>query len=221
MKNMLKLCTRGDYMIKLLNKYKLIWVALGILVISFFITYSKFYKESTSQIVEELSWDTYVATGLPKTSETTPSFENISEKFPVYICGAIEQSGVYYVEEGAILNELVSLAGGLTIQADPTYVNLAKELKANEKIYITKIGEKIDKNTNSYENGEYENELININEASVALLDSLPGIGESRAKQIIDYREANGSFSNIEDIKKVPGIGDKIFDSLKDLIRIE
>ncbi|MGL6173615.1 MAG: helix-hairpin-helix domain-containing protein [Cellulosilyticaceae bacterium] len=208
-------------MIKLLSKYKLVSITLGIVIMSCLITYNKFDKESTAQIVNELSWDTYVETGLPKNLETTPSLENISEKFPVYICGAVEQPGVYYVEKGSILNELVALAGGLDAEADPIYINLAKELKANEKIYVTKVGEKIDKTTNSYENGEYENELINLNEASLTLLDSLPGIGESRARQIIDYREANGPFSKIEDIKKVPGIGDKIFDSLKDFIRIE
>lgn len=159
---------------------------------------------------------------------------------PIYICGEVENPGVYYVKTTAIVNEVIQLSGGFTASANQTAINLASPIVANEKIVIPKIGEEIDKLMDSYDNiGRYEassqtksdgqtnkeqalatSGSININVAGKEQLMTLPGIGEVKAAAIIAYREEVGGFSSKEELKNVSGIGDKTYEKLETLITI-
>ena len=123
--------------------------------------------------------------------------------------GAIRLPNVYTVKEGTILYELINLAGGFDINADTSSVNLALVLKENQMIQIPY--KKLDNEMSS-------SSLININTATKEELCTLPGIGSAKATNIINYRTNNGYFITIEDLKKVSGIGEELFNKVKEYI---
>ncbi|MCX7950703.1 MAG: helix-hairpin-helix domain-containing protein [Clostridiales bacterium] len=136
----------------------------------------------------------------------------------VYICGEVNKPGVYKMVDGDRVNDLIKAAGGFTNKADLESVNLAIKLKDEDYIKIpSKI---ILENTSEVLTNTQTNKQgkININTAGIEELKTLPRIGDSIAKRIIDYRNKNGRFKRIEDIKNVSGIGEKMFENIKDLI---
>lgn len=155
----------------------------------------------------------------------------IPEKITVYVCGAVRAPGVYELEADCRINAAVEAAGGFSEEADTEYVNLAARLQDGVKLQIPTVdetsGDVADK-VNSFDPGTNETNnnsdnsggLININTADKESLKTLPGIGDGIAGRIIEYREKNGSFRNIEDIMNVTGIKDKLFSKFKDRITV-
>ncbi|MDU4750099.1 MAG: helix-hairpin-helix domain-containing protein [Clostridium butyricum] len=141
----------------------------------------------------------------------------------VEIKGQVKKPDVYTIDENSIINDLIDLAGGVTENADLSNINRAKKLQNHEMIYIA---DKNDSNNDypqatNMENGSMDNEiLVDINTATTDKLKTLNGIGDSKAKSIIEYREQNGGFKNIEEIKNVTGIGDKMFEKIKESITV-
>ena len=135
----------------------------------------------------------------------------------VHVCGAVKQPGVVMLAEGSRALDAVDAAGGFTLDAMQDYVNLAAVVLDGEKLYIPTQEETKDFVVKT----EPEDGLINLNTADKSLLCTLPGIGESRATQIIAYREANGRFKSIEEIMKVAGIKESTFSKLKNLITVK
>jgi len=144
----------------------------------------------------------------------------IKEGLAVDIAGAVVRPGVYQLSSNSRVNDLLVACGGLTQWANQRFVerdlNRARLISDGEKIYIPYIGEEITAVVLSGRSGS----KININKAAVGKLESLPGIGFAYASAIIEYRQDKGSFSSIEEIKNVPGIGEKTFEKIKDLITI-
>lgn len=143
----------------------------------------------------------------------------------VHIMGAVAHPGVYELDEGSRIVDAIAAAGGESADADLERINLAKILHDEMQVKIPREGENVDKTEASVQNNEYEavggSALININTAGKSEIMSLPSIGEVTAGNIIAYREANGSFKSVDDIKKVNRIGEKTFEKIKDLITIE
>ncbi|MBP5494555.1 MAG: helix-hairpin-helix domain-containing protein [Lachnospiraceae bacterium] len=136
-----------------------------------------------------------------------PSFDEKKEAAGcVYICGAVENAGIYEFKEGARLYELIKEAGGLDEEADADAINLAMEVKDGEQIRIPYIGETLSMT---------EEKLVDINKADLNELCSIPGIGEARATAIIEYRESCGGFKEIEELKNISGIKDATFNKIK------
>ena len=131
----------------------------------------------------------------------------------VYINGAVRQPGVYQVDGGDRLADVVTLAGGLTEDADPTRVNLALLVKDEAHFYIPRPGEPLP--TPSLGTAR-----VNINTASAEELQTLYGIGEQKASDILEYRQQNGPFLRVEDLLKVNGIGSKTLEDLRELITV-
>ena len=143
----------------------------------------------------------------------------------VYVCGAVEKPDVYRVDKGSRLFEVIELAGGFTPEADRAYLNLARNVADGEQIVVYTVEETAKGIAPVQENGtpgtsNADSGLVNINTASLKELTGIPGIGETRAQAIIDYRDKNGSFKSIEEIKKVDGIKDGLFSKIKDYITI-
>lgn len=146
----------------------------------------------------------------------------------VDVNGAVKKPGIYQLNEGMRVNDAIDAAGGFTedVNADyvSKYINKARILHDEEKLYIPKIGDdvtSIEENIiNSDENVNASSSKININTATKNQLITLKGIGETFAQRIIDYRK-DKQFNNIEDIKNVKGIGDKTFEHIKDYITIK
>lgn len=121
---------------------------------------------------------------------------------------------------GDRIDDAIRAAGGLTVDADKSKINLAIKLTDEMKIHIYKKGESHSESINSLNNSNSNNKLVNINTASKEELCKLPGIGENKAKLIIEYREKH-KFTKIEDITKVSGIGKKTFEKIKNDITVE
>lgn len=145
----------------------------------------------------------------------------------VYINGEVKNPGVFKLKQGSIIDDLVKAAGGLTQQANiGTKVNLAKKLKDEDYIYIDKILQGNDQNvkvnvsSSNAVSAINSDGKVNINIASMEELDKLPGVGPVTAQKILDYREKNGEFNSIEDLKNIQGIGDKTLDKFRDNIDI-
>lgn len=208
-------------MIKLLNKYKILGLPILIIVLTLIVNWKPIRLESNASTPVNMEWDPQIQIVEESNALIEEKIIKEIKEIPIYICGQVNNPGVYYVLDNALLYELIDLAGGFTEEADPEGINLARQVVSNEKIVVPKQGEKIDKTINSYENVEYGKRLININTAIESELEDLPGIGAVKAKQIVEYRTSNGVFKTPEEIKNVPGIGDKTFNSLKDMITIE
>lgn len=166
-------------------------------------------------------------TSFEKSSLLDENLITESEKIKVYITGEINNPGVIEIEEGERVEDLVNKAGGVTNNADLSKVNLAYKLEDGQKVYIPNKNENFENEIISTENGENviqemksssKSGKININSASIEKLCELPGVGEAMAEKIIMYREENGKFNSIEDLKNVSGIGEKKYESLKDFI---
>ena len=165
----------------------------------------------------------------------------------VYVCGAVRSPDVYVLEEDMRVVDAVAAAGGFTDDAGTDYLNLAEPVNDGQKIYIPTTVEieealsegaglygslvNITTNTPGIESGSDGNNpsqsdalqpdsegKVDINSADKATLMTLPGIGESKADKIIDYRQQNGGFSSIEDIMLVGGIKEGLFNKVKDRI---
>lgn len=221
------------------------------LVFSFFICLCLFlscYTIFISQDIEDESTQDLLVS-----QEEEEIKEEIPSKQYVDIKGAVLSPGVYEVEEGTIINDVINLAGGFTEDADQNGINLSKKVEDEMVIYIytkkeissndsTKntsnshtsctstsynINDCVEKTesiiTNKESNEKEETEksgIVNINTASQSELMTLSGIGDTKAKAIIDYRNTNGAFKKIEDLLNVNGIGDAIFEKIKDYITI-
>jgi competence protein ComEA len=151
----------------------------------------------------------------PTTEPATPTPATIN----VYVTGAVNKPDVYALPLNAIVKDAIAAAGGATAEADLERLNLATRLADQMEVYVPRQGEAAP----SPPNGSAPDspaEKININTASVEELDKLPGIGPAIAKAIIDYRAKNGPFKQIADINDVKGIGDALFEKIKDQITV-
>ena len=160
----------------------------------------------------------------------------------VHICGAVSAPGVYELPAGSRIIDAVEAGGGFLPEAEEACCNLAEEIVDGCQIYIMtktescadgqtekKAGiqtspdsnmQTTDRNVRSNSATALENGLVNLNTADIAALMTLPGIGESRAKAIISYREQHGAFAQIEDIMKISGIKQAAFSKIKDKITV-
>jgi len=155
-------------------------------------------------------------------------------KLIIDISGAVVNPGVYELVSGDRLIDVLRLCGGLSAEADRDWmevnINKARLVRDGEKIYIPKVSETLANLQFSNSNLQNNNEdnsvlgsqtgLVDINRAGVDELDKLPGIGPALAGRIIDYRDKNNGFVSIEEIKLVSGIGDKVYENIKDLITV-
>jgi competence protein ComEA len=168
-------------------------------------------------------------------SLTATQTDNLAsqELVSVYVTGFVEHPGVYTVQVGKRIDDVVAMAVPKN-GADLAKINLAAKVSDEMMIYVPKEGEEqpslgsgkvgvssgVTGNSAASSSSTSVSSLININTADAGQLDSLPGIGPTLAQRIIDYRQANGPFKTIDEIKNVSGIGDKKFEDIKGLITV-
>lgn len=164
--------------------------------------------------------------------------DDINSNFYVDVKGAVKDPGVYLASEGERVIDAIEKAGGLKKNANTDNINLSKRL-VSEMVVVVYTDNEIKKGKKSLEcdtkcecevieiNNCIESETkviqgdkVNINKASIEELMTLSGVGESKAKAIIEYRGENGNFKSIEEIKNVSGIGESLFENIKDWITI-
>ena len=174
---------------------------ITILIILLLIIYNFFIKKDK---IEEFSYNDIL---VEKEQEDILIEESINIK--VYVTGEVNNPGVIELPEGSRIEDAINLSGGITNLANLSEVNLAYTQ------YISvENGEKV------IENGKSNSSKVNINRGDINELKNLPGVGEALAQRIITYRNENGKFKNVEDLKNVSGIGEKKYDSLKEYIDV-
>ena len=172
-----------------------------------------------------------------KEEEEEQKEDSEDKKIVVDIKGMVASPGVYEVSSTARVNDVITMAGGLLDGADTSLINLAKIVVDEMTIIVyskeevtEKLKEEIcvcecplitnDACINDSLSSVKEGTLININTATKEELMTISGIGEAKADDIIKYRESNGNFKSIDEIKNVSGIGDSLFEKIKDYITV-
>ena len=225
------------------HKKEIILACLGLVLLlvigSFFI-----YKNYTAENKEEKNIVLNTKKDIKKDEE-----EEEEVYYQVDIKGEVINPGIYTVKEGSRVIDVIRLAGDLTEVADTSVLNLSKKVK-DEMVIIVYSYDEVENFTETKEKEEIEQEAclsqngiqndacikdstddtssssvvisgkISLNTATLDELMTLPGIGEAKAQSIIEYREEVGAFQNIEELKEVSGIGDAIFDQIKENITI-
>lgn len=221
---------------KIIRKLKYPITIICIIVIIVYIIYSR-------HVLEKNKFDNIDITSnidIVETKEEEIKDEII--KYTIDIKGAVKKPGVYKINSNSTINDAINEAGGLTKDADTSLINLAKKI-TDEMVIIVYTKEEV-KNSNivntvikvvekecvcpNIENdgclnneitdnitNKEDNNLININTATKEELQTINGIGESKANNIIKYRETNGNFKSIEEIKNVDGIGETLYETIK------
>ena len=157
-------------------------------------------------------------------SDEDVSASSVSETVAyVDISGEVNKPGVYKVTSETRLFEVIEMAGGLTENADPDSLNRAEKVTDGQKVIVLSYeaaaeSRSSSSSSSSYSSSSDNSDKININTADSSELQTIPGIGPSKAQSIITYREQNGYFSSTEDIMEVTGIGQKTYASIKDYI---
>ena len=165
---------------------------------------------------------TSIAGAVQGTSTTAPSSATAPDVVVVYVAGAVEVAGVYRLDADARVDEAIRLAGGPAADADLDVVNLAAIVLDGSRIYVPRVGESVrpeltptgpvDTAANS------QPVVVNVNVATAAELDELPGVGPATAAAIVTERERHGPFLSADDLDRVPGIGPAKLDALRDLV---
>ena len=222
-------------MIDLKNKkfIGLVIITIIIFIVSIFLYKQKssnaFKEEYMTEIFEEESNDNMEYTETLEEDTTIINEDSIDRnKIIVEIKGEVAKPDVYQLEEGSIIKDLIDMAGGVTEEADLSRINRAEELLNHELIIIGNINDETEssvvQNNSTYSsngnNSDKVSTLININTADLEQLKEITGIGNIKAQSIIDYREANGGFKSLEELKNVDGIGDKTFEKIKEQITL-
>lgn len=204
-----------------MEKQKIIKIVVILIVGCFAIVYYFLRNSKSSEYENILTSEVIVS--------NTSNHEEIKEtsKIKVYVTGEVNSPGVIELEEGSRIEDAIQGAGGIKAEANLKQINLAYEVEDGEKIYIPNLSEETEEaeETKTSEGNQVStsnsNGKVNINKASETELTAVLGIGASTAQKIITYRDENGKFKTIEDIKNVSGIGDSKYNSMKDFICVK
>lgn len=208
-----------------IKEHKL-YLFIGVLLL---LVFSYVYFTYSMPVEEELQEDWLLLNQVENEKEGDLESSSSEPEEPmimmVDIKGEVLNPGVYEVREGDRIINLIEKAGGLTKEADSIGVNFALKLSDEMAVYIPKKGEATevvgDLIRNGSPNSEAGGSKVNLNLATASDLETLPGIGPAKSAAILEYRETNGSFKSIEDLKSVSGIGDKTYEKLSSLITVK
>ncbi|PFA64470.1 competence protein ComEA [Bacillus sp. AFS015802] len=204
----------------IIEKYRTILVTLMICAV-FLIAY--ILKNASHPPAEETLATT---TAVAVEKEVKPEAAEIERREKVYVDvkGEVVNPGLYEVGQGDRLKFVIDRAGGFTKDADQKLMNLAVRVTDEMMIYVPKIGEMdmpLEIQSSSPQEADSGQEKLNLNTASQAEFETLPGIGPSKAATFVQHREENGPFTSIEEITNIPGIGEKTFEKLKEHIFVQ
>lgn len=179
---------------------------------------SAFASPPTAQVVLPTGPPAAAMTAAPASATATPA------TIFVHVLGAVRRSGLFEVRAGARVMDVIAAAGGLTAEADQAGVNLARPVSDGEQVYVPTVGETrapppgasavSGTGTGGTAASGDAPAIVNLNTATAAELETLPRIGPAMAQRIIDYRDANGRFAAVDDLRNITGIGDKTLEAL-------
>lgn len=173
--------------------------------------------------VDTTMWE---ETSLTTTAEvaTDATKERAETMIYVDIKGAVKVPGIYQLKNQQRIWDALALAGGVSEEADTTQVNYAQKVKDQMIIYVPKKGESEPQSLETLQESapaqQNQEEKINLNTATEAELQTISGIGAKKAQEIIRFRDEQGPFKTVEELKNVPGIGEKTVERLKDMLTV-
>jgi len=135
----------------------------------------------------------------------------------VHVSGAVRSPGLYVLPTGSRVVDAVAAAGGFADDADRSAVNLARVISDGEQLPVPRVGESMEQSSGAQTAADSR---VNLNTADAAELEELPRIGPALAERIVAWRDDNGRFTSVDDLLAVPGIGDKMLASLRDLVTV-
>ena len=153
----------------------------------------------------------------------------VESRIYVHICGAVKKPGVYQVDTGSRIYDLIKMSGGLKKNAAGDYINQAEQVTDGQRIYIPTFHEVKSTTPEEYvqekqntvsQTEEKKSGLININTAEAEELMTLPGIGQAKADSIIEYRTQNGKFKSIEDLMNITGIKEGVYNRISSYVTV-
>lgn len=202
---------------KIVVQYKFPLIVIGILVVAFYL-----FVQSNDEINDSNEFSNSLVEKDSEKSQEENGTNNEITRMVVDVKGEVMNPGIYEASTDERIQDLITRAGGFRKKADQSKVNLAQKIKDEMVIYVPKIGDKTsDISINPTSDSSNDTGKVNINNATSEQLQTISGIGPSKAAAIIEYREKQGLFKGIEDIKNVTGIGDKTFEKLKDSITVD
>ena len=180
-----------------------------------------FYLNPSPSSVDSVSLDRYVENEYEVTE--IEGRENVEEQVKHYIVdvkGQVRFPGVYEVEEHLRVHDVIQLAGGFLEMANETAINLAQKISDEMVIYVPHLDEEINNTSTDAWSPSQDEKKVSLNQATVGELETLPGIGPSKAAAIINYREEFGKFKSIDELTNVSGIGEKTLEKLRDSLEL-
>ena len=176
-----------------------------------------FYLNQSTSSIDSVSLDRYVENEREVTE--IEEIENVEEQVNHYIVdvkGQVKFPGVYEVEEHLRVHDVIQLAGGFLEMANETAINLAQKISDEMVIYVPHLDEEINNTSTDAWSPSQDEKKVSLNQATTGELETLPGIGPSKAAAIIKYREEVGTFQSIDELTNVSGIGEKTLEKLRD-----
>lgn len=158
---------------------------------------------------------TEIPVELSVTGETNAPVIHTEGGLWVHVIGEVQHPGIYHITDRPRVVDAVMAAGGFTSNAAECAVNLAREIRDGEQLNIPSLNEGCSVSGEKSSPGH-----ISLNQATTEQLDSLPGIGPTLAERIVQWRQTNGGFASVDQLNDVAGIGDKLFNGVKELITL-
>ena len=201
---------------------------LGVIAAGFILLQGRDQGETdVQQLTEQTSSSSsYMNEKSDKSNEISQA-ETEDQLVTVDVKGAVKKPGVYQLQSNSRVHDALEKAGGLTDEADLKSVNQAQKLSDEAVVYVAKVGENaVDVTTSAPASatsgtGQAKSALVNLNTATEADFQTISGIGQKRAQDIIAYREANGRFKSVDELKNVSGIGAKTLEKLKEYVTVD
>ena len=211
-----------------IKQYKLALVIalIGVVIAGFMMLQREQKQENNiQQLMEQTSYSSSSKTEKSKQRSENDQGDKNEGMVTVDVKGAVKKPGVYQLKSSSRVQDALVKAGGMTDEADLKSINQAQKLVDEAVVYVAKVGENVvdvTTNTNaSTATSQAKSGLVNLNTATEADFQTISGIGQKRAQDIIAYREANGKFKSVDDLKNVTGIGAKTLEKLKEYVTVD
>lgn len=211
-----------------IKQYKLALVIalIGVVIAGFMMLQREQKQENNiQQLMEQTSYSSSSTTEKSKQRSENDQGDKNEGMVTVDVKGAVKKPGVYQLKSRSRVQDALLKAGGMTDEADLKSINQAQKLVDEAVVYVAKVGENVvdvTTNTNaSTSTSQAKAGLVNLNTATEADFQTISGIGQKRAQDIIAYREANGKFKSVDDLKNVTGIGAKTLEKLKEYVTVD
>lgn len=198
----------------------------AVLVVAvFLVTRAEPKVEQVSQLTPQLEAVSQ-SSDQPKTAQSQEKVATESQQVTVDVKGAVQKPGVYTLPAGSRVTDAVKVAGSFSGEADKNSVNLAQKVADEQVVYVAKVGEAVSAvtaipATSTASETQSSQGKINLNKATLADLQTISGIGEKRAQDILDYRDSNGGFKSVDDLSNISGIGDKTLERLRAEVTVD